>query len=98
MSGNKSKQREKRMSSAEEREPMKHDLSSEPGFGASEPPPFAQPPDPVDSLRLLDKVSRLPAIRMEQVQRMRELIAADQFETPERVDGTVRRLMEELGL
>jgi hypothetical protein len=86
------------MSEAEDREPLKHDLSSEASFGQSEPPPFAQAPDTAETLRFLDRVSRLPAVRMEQVQRMRELIAQDKFETPQRVDGTVRRLMEELGL
>ena len=29
---------------------------------------------------------------------MRELIAQGRFETPERINGTVERLMEELGL
>jgi hypothetical protein len=86
------------MSAAENHEPLKHDLSNEAAFGQPEPPPFAQAPDDAETLRLLDRVSRLPAIRMEQVQRMRELIAQDQFETPQRIDGTVRRLMEELGL
>jgi hypothetical protein len=86
------------MTGAEDREPLKHDLTSEPVLGPTDPPPFAQAPDAAETLRLLDRVSRLPAVRMEQVQRMRELIAADTFETPQRVDGTVARLMEELGL
>jgi hypothetical protein len=82
----------------EDREPIKQDLSHEPALGRQEPPPFAEAPDAAETLRLLDRVSRLPAIRMEKVQRMKQLIAEDKFETPERVDGTVRRLMEELGL
>jgi hypothetical protein len=86
------------MSVAEDREPLKHDLSNEAAFGPSEPPPFAEAPDAAESLQLLARVSRLPAIRTEQVQRMRQLIEQGQFETPERVDGTVSRLMEELGL
>jgi hypothetical protein len=40
----------------------------------------------------------MPDIRFEKVQQARELIEQGQFETPERMDGTVRRLMEELGL
>jgi len=55
-------------------------------------------PDMVETLRLLERISRMPDIRFEKVQQARELIARGQFETPERVDGTVRRLMEELGL
>ena len=86
------------MSAAEEHEPMKQDLSHEAAMGRQEPPPFAEAPDTAETLRLLDRVSRLPAIRMEKVQRMRQLIEQENFETPERVDGTVRRLMEELGL
>jgi hypothetical protein len=86
------------MSAAEEHEPMKHDVSHDAALGRHEPPPFAEAPDTAETLRLLDRVSRLPAIRMEKVQRMKQLIAEDNFETPERVDGTVRRLMEELGL
>jgi len=55
-------------------------------------------PDMAETLRLLEKISRMPDIRFEKVQQARELIAEGQFETPERVDGAVRRLMEELGL
>jgi negative regulator of flagellin synthesis FlgM len=55
-------------------------------------------PDMAETLRLLEQISRMPDIRFEKVQQMRELIAEGQFETPERVDGAVRRLMEELGL
>jgi len=86
------------MSAASDHEPMKQDVSHEPAMGRQDPPPFAQAPDTAETLRLLDRVSRLPAIRMEKVQRMKQLITEDNFETPERVDGTVRRLMEELGL
>lgn len=80
-----------------DRELMKHDLETT-AFGHTEPPPFAKAPDMAETLRLLQKVSRMPDIRFEKVQQMKELIAQDKFETPERVDGTVRRLMEELGL
>jgi negative regulator of flagellin synthesis FlgM len=55
-------------------------------------------PDMAETLRLLERISRMPDIRFEKVQQMRELIAEGRFETPERVDGAVRRLMEELGL
>jgi len=90
-------QRERAMNH-DERELIKHDLEGTAAFGPTEPPPFADAPDMAETLRLLQKVSRMPDIRFEKVQQMRELIAQNQFETPERVDGTVRRLMEELGL
>jgi len=66
--------------------------------GVSAPPPMETVPDMAETLRLLEKISRMPDIRFEKVQRMRELIAQDRFETPERIDGTVARLREELGL
>jgi hypothetical protein len=80
-----------------QRELMSHIVEGEPAFEQTAPPP-AEAPDLAETMRLLERVSRLPEIRFEKVQRMRELIAADQFETPERIQGTVERLMEELGL
>ena len=77
---------------------IKHEVESETPLGHTEPPPMAEPPDMAETLRLLDKVSRMPDIRFEKVQQMRELIAEGKLETPERIDGTIRRLMEELGL
>ena len=82
----------------EEHELMKHEVESEVVFGHTEPPPFVEPPDAVETHRLLERVSRLPAVRSEKVQKMKELIAEGGLETPERIDGTIRRLMEELGL
>jgi len=80
-----------------DRELIKQDVQGE-IHQPETPPPFVEPPDAAETLRLLEKVSRMPDIRFEQVQRMRELIAENKLETPERVNGTVRRLMEELGL
>jgi len=82
----------------EEEELMKHEVEGEATLGPTPPPPFAEPPDMAETIRLLEKVSRLPDIRFEKVQKMRELIAEGKLETPERIDGTIRRLMEELGL
>ena len=82
----------------EEQELMKHDLAVDAAVGQPETPPFVEAPDAAETLRLLEKVSRMPDIRFEKVQRMRELLAEDKLETPERVEGTVRRLLEELGL
>ena len=81
-----------------ERELMKQNVQGDLTYGQVQPPPMTEPPDPAETLHLLDKISRMPDIRFEKVQRMRDLIAQGELETPERVDGTVRRLMEELGL
>ena len=62
------------------------------------PPPMDSAPDMAETLHLLEKISRMPDIRFEKVQRMRELIAEGRLETPERINGTVARLLEELGL
>ena len=37
-----------------------------------------------------------PPIRSDKVQAMKSLIASGQFETPERINGTVDRLLQEL--
>jgi hypothetical protein len=50
-----------------------------------------------ETRRLVDLIHQMPRIRMEKVLRMRRLIARDGLETPERIDGTVRRLLEEFG-
>ena len=49
-----------------------------------------------DSARYLGEIRKLPDIRLDKVREARELIAAGQFETPERIDGTVNRLLQEL--
>jgi len=77
---------------------IKHEVGAEAGLDRTQPPPMAEPPDMAETLRLLEKVSRMPDIRFEKVQQMRELIAKGKLETPERIDGTIRRLMEDLGL
>jgi hypothetical protein len=82
----------------EEPELIKHEVGAEAGLGHTEPPPMTEPPDMAETLRLLEKVSRMPDIRFEKVQKMRELIAEGKLETPERIDGTIRRLLEDLGL
>jgi hypothetical protein len=49
-----------------------------------------------DSARYLGEIRKLPEIRESKVQQMRDLIASGLFETPERIDGTVDRLLAEL--
>ena len=48
-----------------------------------------------DSARYLSELKKLPDVRTDKVQNARELIASGQYETPERIDGTVNRLLEE---
>jgi len=49
-----------------------------------------------DSARYLGEIKKLPDIRQDKVQAARDLIAAGQFETPERINGTVDRLLQEV--
>ena len=39
----------------------------------------------------------VPPIRKEKVEELRKLIDAEEYETPERIEGAVDRLLEELG-
>ena len=48
-----------------------------------------------DSARYLSELKKLPDVRSDKVQQARELIASGQFETPDRINGTVDRLLEE---
>jgi flagellar biosynthesis anti-sigma factor FlgM len=50
-----------------------------------------------DSARYLGEIKKLPDIREDKVRAAREAIASGRFETPERINGTIDRLMEELG-
>ena len=50
-----------------------------------------------DSARYLGEIKKLPPIREAKVQAMKEQIAAGQFETPERINGTVDRILQEMG-
>jgi negative regulator of flagellin synthesis FlgM len=46
--------------------------------------------------KLAAKVQEIPDVRTELVAKIREEIAAGAYETPERIDGAVNKLMEEL--
>jgi hypothetical protein len=48
-----------------------------------------------DSARYLGEIRKLPDIRQDKVDNARALIAAGKFETPDRINGTVDRLLEE---
>lgn len=62
-----------------------------------EPPP-AKPQDVAEKLRLLEAIARLPDVRFQKVLEARQKIADGELETPEAIDETCRRLLEELGL
>jgi anti-sigma28 factor (negative regulator of flagellin synthesis) len=49
-----------------------------------------------EEARLLSKLAEVPEVRTERVHELRELIAAGQYETAERIAGTVEKLLEEL--
>ena len=49
-----------------------------------------------DSARYLGEIKKLPDIREQKVQAARDLIASGQFETPDRINGTVDKLLQEL--
>jgi len=84
--------------SQDRRKLMRESVPEETPCREATPPPMGGTPDVAETLRLLEKISRMPDIRFEKVHEMQELIAQGRFETPERIDGAVRRLMEELGL
>jgi hypothetical protein len=81
-----------------ERKLVKQDVESPVTPEKAPPPPITEGPDLSETLRLLERISRLPDIRFDRVQKMRDLIASGQFETEERIRGTVRRILEEFGL
>ena len=50
-----------------------------------------------DAARLLDKVNDLPAIRQDRVNQIRQQIAAGTYETPEKIEIAMERLLGEIG-
>ena len=77
---------------------MKHEMEDAIPLRQPPAPPLSDGPDLSETLRLLERISRMPDIRFEKVHQMQELIARGEFETEERINGTIKRLMEELGL
>jgi negative regulator of flagellin synthesis FlgM len=50
-----------------------------------------------DAARLLDQVNDLPAIRQDRVNQIRQQIANGTYETPEKMQVAVQRLLGEIG-
>ena len=46
--------------------------------------------------RLLDKLRQLPQVRFEMVEEIRRAIADGTYETPEKLDAAIQRLLEEV--
>ena len=66
-------------------------------IGSSKPP--SQPSDEVEISemgRLLDDLSRNPEIRQDRVDAVRQAIEAGTYETPEKIEMAVQRLLDEL--
>ncbi len=47
--------------------------------------------------RFMEELSRLPEIRPEKVQQLRQLVVKGEYQTAERIDVAVERLLTELG-
>ncbi len=50
-----------------------------------------------DAAQLLDKVNEIPEMRMERIEQIRAEIANGTYETPEKLDIAIERLLDEIG-
>lgn len=50
-----------------------------------------------DAARLVEQVNRVPDIRQGRVEAIRSQIAADTYETDEKLQGALSRLLDEIG-
>jgi flagellar biosynthesis anti-sigma factor FlgM len=63
-------------------------------------PPSAAPSDQLDlssAGQMLDAIRDLPEIRHDRVQRLRAAIAEGAYETADKLDGAIERLLDEIG-
>ena len=70
------------------------------GAQALERPAGASTTDEVQlstAAQLLDAVRELPEIRADRVAQLRAAIASGEYETPERIEGALARLLDEIG-
>jgi flagellar biosynthesis anti-sigma factor FlgM len=76
----------------------------EPDPGHAVDPPRADPDRPGDRVELseharyLDSMRRLPSVRDDRVQQIRDAIAEGRYETEEKLDRAIDRLIEEMFL
>lgn len=77
-------------------QPVRH----EPRLGAAgSDPTAAKPQDQVEiseAAQLLSKMSQLPEIRQDKVDEIRQAILQGDYETPDKIDVVVDRLLQEL--
>jgi flagellar biosynthesis anti-sigma factor FlgM len=67
---------------------------------ASTPPPRSQAPDKVElssAAKYLSKLSELPDVRQDLVDRVKAQIAAGNYDTPEKIEAILDKLAEDLG-
>ena len=50
-----------------------------------------------EQARLLEQLSQVPTVRIEKVEELRRLIESGEYETPEKIEVAVTKLMDELG-
>jgi negative regulator of flagellin synthesis FlgM len=73
------------------------------GVGASQPTKQAESPqiadqvDISDAARALDEVHQMPDIRQDRVDAVRQQIADGTYETPDKLDAALERLLDEIG-
>ncbi len=73
-----------------------------PGIRGSRARDYSRPPRPSDRVdlsaraRLLGKMAELPALRVELVEQVRREIAANTYESEERLDGALNALRDDL--
>ena len=64
--------------------------------GADSHPSVGDRAEISDQARLLNKLAEVPAVRTDRVHELRELIASGNYESPERIEKAVEKLLEEL--
>ena len=69
---------------------------AEPGPAPRQPAPPSDRVEISDAARLSEALSRIPDIRLDKVAAARQLIAAGQMDTPQRMDAAIDRLLNEL--
>ncbi len=69
-----------------------------------EQPPATQPVAPLDDVeisaagKMLDRLSQSPKVHAERLARIKAEIDAGRYETPEKLEAALMKLMDELGL
>ena len=86
--------------------PVSNLFPVKPAVSASniEQPPTAQPVAPLDDVeisaagKMFDQLSQSPKVHAERLTRIKAEIDAGRYETPEKLEAALMKLMDELGL